>query len=83
MRSEQDRLLVRLTLEAVADLDMERIENDPVWESLLVQSPDRETALKSYVRNYLLRQDVLLFTNMPSTNGPSVLVIQDMEVDSQ
>jgi hypothetical protein len=78
MRHPSDRIMVNVSLLAIADLDLERIEEDPVWEMIRVNAPDQETALGSYIAHYL--RNVLLFTNMPSTNGPSSVFIEKVEV---
>lgn len=78
MRGPQDRVLVQLTLLAVADLDWERIQEDPIWEMINASSPDEDTAIQRYIAEYL--RNILLFTNMPCTNGPSSITIEKAEV---
>ena len=78
MRGPSDRILATVTLLTVADLDMERIEEDPIWEMVSVNAPDKETALQMYLNEYLRK--VLLFRDTPSTNGPSPVFIEKVEV---
>lgn len=80
MRGPEDRILVRLTMSTIADLDLERIQEDPIWEMINVSSPDENTAVQRYIAEYL--RNILLFTNMPCTNGPSSITVEKAEVSN-
>lgn len=86
-RSEDDLFDLHLTLSGLVSLDRERIEQDPVFRTILsmyeVPSTDegRETvwaqALQEYLTHYIIRERFL--RDVPSTNGPGTLRIDDMQ----
>jgi hypothetical protein len=87
MRHENDRLLVRITLSSVIDLDLERVEEDPQWQRLIEGKDDSnkdivKAMLFEYINQYLLRGPRIM-TNAPSTNGPSELWPIEMEIISE
>ena len=76
MRNQDDILIVRFDVSGSVSLDMERVEQDPVWMDIARQAdittePSRTNALLAYVNIYLSRSTLL--EDMPSTNGPADL----------
>lgn len=87
MRHENDRIVVRVTLSANIDLDLERVEADPLWYKLCIgkDTSNRESLeqiLFEYINQYLVRGPRVM-TNAPSTNGPSDLWPLKMEIISE
>lgn len=85
MRTPEDRIKVRVTMEAVIDLDRERIVEDPLWanaEAYDLADPGQvERALFLYLASYVRRSKLFggpeVF--MPSTNGPAEIEVIKME----
>jgi hypothetical protein len=85
MRNEKDRCQVTLSLHSVVDLDLERVEEDPLWQITTTGKDlsDRrvlEACLFEYINQYLIRGPRIM-TNAPSTNGPSDLWLVKMEIN--
>lgn len=85
MRSPEDLIKVRVTMQAMVSLDRERIIEDPSWASIadnidLNDQSQVEQALYLYLRNYIHRQPLFgeqIF--MPTTNGPADIQVIEME----
>ena len=84
MRTPEDRIKVRVTMQVVVDLDRERIVEDPLWanaESYDLNDPEQvQRALFTYLASYVHRQRLFgeqIF--MPSTNGPADISVINME----
>ena len=75
-RSPEDLLEVRLGLMARVSLDMERIEEDPIYRQCLMVASDEASALQAYLEHYITRERFL--RDMPSTNGPGQLATSDV-----
>jgi hypothetical protein len=74
MQSRNDLKTIRFEISCSVTLDLERIVEDPVWESVsryhdVSQAGQFERALQSYLRHYLKNESVL--AEMPSTCGPA------------
>lgn len=71
MRTQDDIKNVRIELAATVQLDLERVEDDPVYSSILASAPYPNTnaALEEYIRRYLAREVVL--AENPATCGPA------------
>lgn len=87
MRGPEDLILIKTTLSSIISLDRERIVEDPAWAAIadnvdLNDPEQKEQALFAYVRQYIHRGNEKLFDSvfMPSTNGPSDLRVESMEV---
>lgn len=87
MRGMEDLLLIRVTLSSTISLDRERITEDPQWAVIadnidLSDQKQLEQALFAYLARYINRGNEKLFDSvfMPSTNGPSDLTIEKMEI---
>ena len=86
MRNDNDRIKVKVHCYLVADLDLERVEEDPRWQHMSKPLPDDPEAAKkqvqdqlfSYINQYILSGPQLL-TNAPFTNGPSDVWVTSME----
>lgn len=74
-RSPEDLLEVRLGLMARVSLDMERIEEDPIYRQCLMVAADETSALQAYLEHYITRERFL--RDMPSTNGPGQLAMSE------
>jgi hypothetical protein len=72
-RGPEDLLYLTLDLSAGISLDMERIEEDPIYHQTVAMEPDKELALQAYLEHYLIRDRLL--REMPSTNGPGHLAL--------
>lgn len=73
-RGPEDILVLRLDLQAQVSLDMERIEQDPVFSSIFLLASSPEEALREYLSYYLDQES--LFKRVPSTNGPGKMALQ-------
>lgn len=87
MRGPEDLILIKVSLSSTISLDRERIIEDPQWAAIadridLNNTEQREQALFEYLARYINRGNEKLFDSvfMPSTNGPSDLNIEKMEV---
>ncbi len=74
MRTRDDLIAVRFEISCSVTLDIERIQEDPVWDSVclyhdITQPEQLAKALQVYVRHYLQRESIL--AEMPSTCGPA------------
>jgi len=77
-RTDEDIFEVTGTLNFRLSLDWERIEADPVWRQYLMLSEGNiNAALEAYLVHYLTRDRLL--REMPSTNGPGQLSLQQWE----
>jgi hypothetical protein len=70
---------------AIADLDWERIENDPYWQWIIEQvdisdSKQKEAALFQYLTDHVLREQLFATRPVFGTNGPSDLYVTNLEV---
>lgn len=86
MRGPEDLIRIKVMMEAIVDLDRERIVEDPAWAAIadnidLNDPEQREQALFVYLGLYIRREQKKLFDSvfMPSTNGPADMTIKDME----
>ena len=83
MRGKDDIKLIRFEAGGTISLDLERIEEDPLWGQIL-QRQDISTdqglnaALCRYFVQYLSNESIL--AEMPSTNGPATLTGLNAEV---
>lgn len=83
MRNDNDIRLVRISLTGTVEIDLERVEQDPVWATVArnvdVSDPEQlKQALESYVSRYLSQESLL--DNAPFTNGPASLMGTNSEV---
>jgi hypothetical protein len=85
MRTPDDLIKIKVTMNSVLSLDRERIIQDPVWAGIAdnynLEDPEQaEQALFLYLVSYIQRQQLFgecIF--MPATNGPSDLLVDNME----
>lgn len=85
-RTADDLFTIRIRTTASVSLDWERIEQDPVFRTILAMYPEqdnpqgtrviRREALRDYLAHYLMRERLL--RDMPSTNGPGSLYIDEL-----
>lgn len=75
MRTNEDLKRIQFRMQGSVQLDLERIEADPVWKSILHRDrldgddpDDVETGLISYINHYMAQ--IVMFENCPSTCGP-------------
>lgn len=84
MRNEDDLIKIKWVAQGTVELDMERVEEDPLWINELSQRFDvtdpkqRDEALKVYVARSLGQE--FLFKETPSTTGPSEVFPTFVEV---
>ena len=83
MRTEDDIVLIKMNLYATAIIDLERVEQDPVWLAISSKydftiSSELKQAIQEYVSAYISREFIL--TECPSTNGPGEPRVITMEV---
>lgn len=84
MRTEQDLVKVKWVASGVVELDLERVEQDPVWINELSVRYDiadpvqRDQALTIYVARYMGQE--FIFKETPSTFGPSEVFPTFVEV---
>lgn len=76
MRTDADVLRLGLLFLGRVEIDLERLESDPVWRSIISTAPDLRTGLQEYILHYTLREK--LFTYMPCTNGPGSLELKEI-----
>ena len=74
MRNENDIVRLTFSLEGSIELDLERIETDPIWQTItrnqnLEDLEMRKFLLETYVVRYLCSEELL--KRVPSTNGPA------------
>lgn len=76
-RSFDDIFTVNLKLDATISVDLERIEEDPVWINFLslYSSPE---AFIMYLSYYIVRDKFL--SEAPFTNGPGGFNLIDVEI---
>jgi hypothetical protein len=84
MRGPEDLITIRVTLSATISLDRERIVEDPAWASIAdnvdLEDPEqKDQALFQYLASYIRREQLFDSVFMPSTNGPSDLVLENLE----
>lgn len=84
MRSQEDLIQVKVTLNATISLDRERIIEDPAWAAIadnvdLNDPEQREQALFLYLAGYINREQLFDSVFMPSTNGPADIRVEKME----
>lgn len=84
MRTENDIVRLKMDLEAVIEVDLQRMaDDDPNWAQLsqgydLSTVEGRYAALRVYVEHYITRERFL--RDMPSTNGPGSVELTELEV---
>lgn len=84
MRSKDDIRTVQIGITGVVEIDLERAEQDPVWESVARDCGDLNDpevwarAVGQYVCRYLGQENWL--ENAPFTNGPAAIVGVSAEV---
>jgi len=86
-RSDADLFNLRITLVGDISLDWERVEQDPVFRTILMTYGDLETeeeramarrqSLQEYLAHYTIRERFL--RDVPATNGPGTLHIERIE----
>lgn len=77
MKTLEDIVNIRFSLVGLVSLDLERAEQDPVWDKFGVNfdtanEEEKQKAIGLYLSHYFSREDFL--TKCPSTNGPADLV---------
>jgi hypothetical protein len=85
MRDETDLVPVSVLIESRIFLDLEQLEQDPVWYRVSspynLADPDlHAAALEAYVREYLIREDNKILRFMPSHCGPGDVLAYKVEV---
>jgi hypothetical protein len=84
MRNDNDRVKIKVQAYFIADIDLERVEQDPRWQLMTerLDLSDKEVIneqLFKYVNSYILAGPQVL-TNAPFTNGPSDIWVSTMEI---
>lgn len=84
MRDMNDIAQIQVQLQGVVSLDLERVEEDPRWDTIsrkydLNDPEQRKQALFEYLGSYIAGERLFDSSFMPSTNGPADLFILDME----
>ena len=85
MRDMNDLIEVKVQLQGVVSLDLERVEEDnPRWETIshkydLGDPEQRKQALFEYLASYLAGERLFDSSFMPSTNGPADIFVLQME----
>lgn len=85
MKSPEDLVQVKVSLYSIISLDKERIETDPAWAEVCSRfdfdDPEQvKQALFQYLGLYISREELFDYRFMPATNGPSAILITDMEI---
>lgn len=81
-QTEDDFVSIYYELEAKTVIDLERLETDPIWNSIKLvyhNIPDSlDIMLQEYLSYYI--SQIKLLTNCPSTNGPSDLQLINCKI---
>jgi hypothetical protein len=83
MRDERDIKTVKIEIMAMVEIDLERIESDPLWPTLargrnLEDTSQLKSAIEQYICRYLGQENLL--ENAPFTNGPAATMGTNAEV---
>jgi hypothetical protein len=69
MRGREDLVPVRFTVECGLTLDLERLNEDPVFRMFCERSSSSPEAVQRYVAHYIGQESIL--AEMPATCGPA------------
>jgi len=72
MRDWNDWICIRFSITGLAELDFERVEQDPLWKSVSHRYDSVEPALADYLARYLGHE--VLLDRVPSANGPASIL---------
>jgi hypothetical protein len=83
MRTPEDIVVVNLAVSGTVEIDLERVEQDPLWDTVArtfdIDTPEgKKAALEAYLCRYLGHE--VLLEEAPITNGPAAVIGTSAEV---